>query len=502
MATRPRNRRKGGSSEQRPVRTRSSGGSGLFAAAAKGALVAACVVGIYLSYQHYQENEKENARIREENRKIREQNRENKYEYEVKKGSSGSRKQSRSLAKVDRKKTATPVKVQPKVESEDFLRFKSKGNELFFSCKFEEASAAFGKAVTFPAPKSSIAKIRDASDACKVFAAITAGVKQSVESTADGLYDIKLKSGGRIRARVTNQNHDTVWYIKDKLRGQLSRRMIDSMTPVKQADIDRKMREELEDTVARAKAEDDTLSFYLAAKQALKFNFKKDAAKLLKKAYDLEKERGGSLAQTVREYKARKLFNYGAYYYSVGAPKIGNKRFQKIFNLYPNTLAAKFARETMEELKRKQELVYVNKKKIAALRKQQEKRRREARDAADRNRQEAENAAADAEEEEGAELAGITLGRDGDVKGKDTALINAANEQFKVGVKEYNLGMSVASARESNHHYKKAIKHLEKALESYNKAYARDPNNSSLAERVQVTATKLYWARKSKRFGM
>jgi len=506
----PRKGRNGNERERTTrARPRSSAGGGLLAAAFKGALVAVCVGVIFFAHRYYKGVEARNAQIEEENRKIREQNARGGYEYEVQQGPQYEKKMDGSLGERAREAKAPEAPAgslrAAAAPSDEFEQFKKKGNDLFFDAEFTQAADAFARAVEYPAPEGSISSIRDASDACRMFADITEGVKPSVEAIASDLYMIKLKSSGsEFRAKVLSQDATTVWYLKDKIRGQLPRENIESMTPVKQEDRNREMAEKLEDIKAKAAMENDSLAYYLAALDALRFNFRKEAANLLKKAYDLDKERGAVLRDTVLEYQAMRLFKVGAWYYSVGVPQRGEKKFNELIAQYPDTRAAKEARETMAELQRQQELVYINQQRIKEMQEQEARRRREeaARaqdDAAKGGGEKPRRAAPKTVEDEGRDLLDLAQQGGGDVRGKDEEAIRKANEAYSRGVDEYNKGMSVSSARESNEHYKNATKYLREAVDLYSQALEKDKGNQQLADRAQDAQAKLYWSKKSTR---
>ncbi len=495
------------SGERRVTRSRPrSQGGGLFQAALKGGLVAGCVVVMYLAYNHYKKVSEHNERVRAQNEEVRRKNAQGEGQYEYEQGNAYVRDRDGNLKEKAQPaigETAKAPDGAPRGSadpSEQFEQFMADGDKHFYEAAFEQAAASYAKAATFPAPADRVNRISEAAKACRVFADLTEGVKPSVEAKADNLYLIKLKgTGAEIRAKVTNRNATTVWYIKDNIRGQLPRENIASMTPVEQEDRDREMREKLEDIRSKAFAEKDSLSFYLAAMQALEFDFRKDAAKLLQKAWSVDQDAGRNLADTVRAYEAAKMFKIGAWYYSVGVPQRGEKKFNELIAMYPDTQAAEEARRTMEELRRRQELVYINQQRIKKMQEREARKRRES----DLARARAETSSKpESPEEHGKELLDLARDSGGDVTGKDMETIRKANAAFAEGVDAYNKGMSVASARESNRHYKHAEKKLTEAVGLYNKALAKDPNNQDIQKRAQSAQSKLYWSKKSQRVGM
>lgn len=371
--------------------------------------------------------------------------------------------------------------------SDEFDKLVAEGKAHFRDGDYEAAAEFYAKAASKPAPPEKIALVQSIAKANEVFAKITRGIEPSVAADASGMHIIKLKSGGKLQAKVIGESGGNVDYVKDNgLSGSFPRSMIASMTPVSQEDVDRQMRDDLV-TQKNTMDQEDSLSWYLLAVQALKYNFKDDASEYLKKAWTMDAQ----LDNTVREYYARKLFKQGAWFHSLGMPKRAEARFDKLFATYPDTDAAKLAREILAEAERERMLA-------------EAARRREAEEEAERKRRlEAERAAAreaakrrEVEVVEDVPEEKVDIPRGGGVTGKDQANIDAGNKKFDEGMALVQEGLSASSAKKQNKCYKKAQQIFQDAVDHYEKALKSDPGNKGLEEQLQKAGMQLYWSKK------
>lgn len=490
-------------------RRKKSGGLG--GAAIAGVLVALSALGLMFSYKYYQNYLAEKAKIEEENRKNRIAS-DNGDTYVIEQGSKTRYGEGGTAVE---QATQTPKSAPPapaatvavvREPSAEFTQLFDLAKQQFFDAQFGAAGETYGKAATAVAPDKELTSAKNAVEACALFAELTKDVTADPESDATGLMVIKLKNGSTMQAKVLSESANEVRYSKSGgMGGSLPRSVIDSMTPVSKEECDRQRAEKLAKIRAKAANDNDSLAYYLAALEALKANFRKESAEMLKTAYDMEKKAGGNLATTVREHKAWLIYRKGNYFYSLGIPERGKTYFDMVLAQYGDTKVADSARETLEQIRNKEVAVIENKRRIEAMEKvaAEERRKAAARAETERNSAGETKNAAESESDTGPAggMGGMPLASDsGDkVSGKDQESISKGDELFSKGSKLYDDAMSVESAKKSNNLYKEAEKYFVDAMKYYEKAQKNDKNNASLNDRIQECGVKLFWTRKSMR---
>ena len=400
----------------------------------------------------------------------------------------GARDTAEGLGKISTAPEAPDVAAPSKAYQRSFNAAKDQLN----AAQFAAAAGLFTKASKEEAPAATIAQVEQMAAACQVFDGIMTGVEPHVTTRAVDLYWIKLKGRpGKFISKVTHQTPTAVGFKKPNgISGEFKRSDIESMVPITQAQRDEQMRDELVAEKVKL-GTDESLCLYLLAIKALTLNFKEESAGFLKKAWAIDQD----LENTVREHWARKLFKTGAYYYSVGMSRAGEKKFDKLFEVYPDTKAAKLARDVLAEAARERMLAEVARKREEERKQREaEDRRRHEAEAKDAKRRKRSRKRVVVEEDEE-----VQVRRSGGPSGRDSENISKGNEAHERGLKLVNEGRSTASANKSTRLYKEAVKEFDKALSYYDKALKEDPGNQGLKDRMQETNMQRYWSRKLQR---
>jgi len=379
--------------------------------------------------------------------------------------------------------------------SEEYLKLIEQAKNAFAEANFAAASDFYAQAAEKIAPSERIAQAKEGAAACRLFADITEGVKTSVEAEETGIYLVKLKNAGPpFRAKVTVVG-DEVKIQKDGITSRHARNEIESMEPVSAEQRAKEMRDKL--AADRLKAERDGLSYYLLALQALQYGFRKESAELLKEAYELDKAAGQDLRQTVKEYRAGRLFKEGAWFFSVSMPERGRKRFDDLIAKYPDTKAAELAKEILRE----QEFAELNKKAAAhapAIPKEEMSRASSGETDLVKSKSTKAKRQQPRQEEEDLSHAG-ERNLAGDVEGADKESLQKANHAFRQGMDLVKEGQSTPSAKKSNECYKQAQKLFEEAARYYETALKKDPKNRDLESRLQECMMQLFWSKRLQR---
>ncbi|MCX7934323.1 MAG: hypothetical protein N3A66_03585 [Planctomycetota bacterium] len=476
----------GKATRQRPVRKRSLVGPVICFAFVVAAIALAPT--IYERYRSVTEENRRRAALREQPAETKWVVKEEKQDA-VPAGAPAERGKEEGIGALPREPREVAKAAAP---SDDYLKLIEQAKAAFAEANFSAASDFYAQAAAKSAPSDRIAQAKEGAAACRLFAEITEGVKTSVEAEETGVYLVKLKNAGpAFRAKVTVVG-DEVKIQKDGITSRHQRNEIESMEPVSAEQRTKEMRDKL--TADRLKAERDGLSYYLLAVQALQYGFKKEAAELLKEAYELDKAAGKDLRQTVKEYRAGKLFKEGAWFFSVAMPERGRKRFDDLIAKYPDTKAAALAQEILRE----QEFAELSKKAAA---RQPEAVKKEAPPKAEEPKSsktaKTKKSQPKQEEEDLSHTGERNLA--GDVDGVDKESLQKANQSFRQGMELVKEGQSTPSAKKSNECYKQAQRLFEEAAKYYETALKKDPKNTDLENRLQECMMQLFWSKRLQR---